>query len=239
MSDFYRRFLSEDVRKLGAPNGRQVFLAAFGKHPGWDDHVEDLGLETESLIFAKTLLYVQGIGGQIDSGAWEKLDAAQQLPAFKHVLLWQRNDQVILGRMWSSSDGKGRTRYPMIVCAHCVGAPLEWVLARVLPRLEQIEQACIKTNSAAEVRTILDRHRNEMRAAIANMDTASLAPLTSGVLAEFVNHSALGPDKEGWFRIIYQVQSQMAPFAAGRFTLKGDLSRLRPQQTRVPTCASS
>ena len=56
MSDFYKKFLLEDVRKLGTSSARQIFLGAFGKHPGWDDHVEDLGLETESLIYAKTLL---------------------------------------------------------------------------------------------------------------------------------------------------------------------------------------
>ena len=69
MSDFFKKFLVEDTRRLGQ-NGKYVGLAAFGKHPGWDDHVEDLGLETESLNLAKTLLYVNGIGGQIDSGAW-------------------------------------------------------------------------------------------------------------------------------------------------------------------------
>src|SRR5258705_1338877 len=238
MSEFYRRFLAEDVRKMGAPSGRQVFLAAFGKHPGWDDHVEDLGLDSESLIFAKTLLYVQGIGGQIDSGAWEKLDSSQQLSAFKHVFLWQRGGQAIIGRMWSSSDGKGRKRYPMIVCAHCIGVPLEWALTRVLPRLELIEQACASTNSAADVRNALDRLRTELRTAIANVEGSPTPPLTSAALGEFVNHSALGPEKEGWFRILYQMQSQMAPFAPGRFSIKGDLSRLRPQQIRVPSCVS-
>jgi hypothetical protein len=90
MSDFFKKFLLEDARRF-SPSGRYAGLAAFGKHPGWDDHVEDLGLETESLIIAKTLFYVNGIGGQIDSGAWERLEPAQQLPAFKHVFLWQRS----------------------------------------------------------------------------------------------------------------------------------------------------
>src|SRR5258705_3476695 len=89
MSEFYRRFLAEDVRKMGAPSGRQVFLAAFGKHPGWDDHVEDLGLDSESLIFAKTLLYVQGIGGQIDSGGLGKSDFSPQMFAVKYDFLLQ------------------------------------------------------------------------------------------------------------------------------------------------------
>ena len=121
MSEFYKKFLLEDPRRLGTGSGRQVFLAAFGKHPGWDDHIsEDLGLETESLLMVKNLLYLQGIGGQIDRGEWDKLEPHQQVSGFKHIFVWQRGDQRIIGRMWSSSDGKGRTRYPMIVCAHCV-----------------------------------------------------------------------------------------------------------------------
>jgi formylglycine-generating enzyme required for sulfatase activity len=239
MSDFYRRFLSEDVRKMGAPSGRQIFLAAFGKHPGWDDHVEDLGLESESLVYVKTRLYVQGIGGQIDSGAWEKLDEAQRLPAFKHVLLWQRGNQVIIGRMWASSDGKGRTRYPLIVCAHCAGMPLEWALEQVLPRLEKIEQACASTNAATEVRALLERHRGELRAAANAPGTSAALPITSAVLGEFINHSSLGPEKEGWFRILHQMKSQMALFAPGRFSLKADLEGLRSQQVRVPACGPS
>jgi formylglycine-generating enzyme required for sulfatase activity len=236
MTDFYRKFLAEDVRKMGAPSGRQIFLAAFGKHPGWDDHIEDLGLESESLIYAKSNLYVQGIRGQIDSGAWEKLDETQRVGAFKHLLLWHRSGQAIVGRMWSSSDGKGRTRYPMIVCAHCAGVPLEWALAEILPRLEQIEQACAATKSAADVRAILDRHRTELRAAVANFSASAASPITSAVISDFVNQSALGPDKEGWFRILHQMHGQMAMFAPGRFSPK---SEVRPQQLRLPACALS
>ena len=63
MSDFFKKFLLEDPRPFSS-DGRYVALAAFGKHPGWDDHVEDLGLETQSLNLAKTVLYVDGIGGR-------------------------------------------------------------------------------------------------------------------------------------------------------------------------------
>ena len=142
MSDFYKRFLTEDGRRLDPESGRYIALAAFGKHPGWDDHIEDLGLETESLNLAKRVLYVQGVGGQIDRGAWEKLKEEQRIPAFNHTFVWRRGGAFLIGRMWSSSDGKGRTRYPMIVCAHCVGVPLTWGWQMVLPRLLDLEKAC-------------------------------------------------------------------------------------------------
>jgi len=242
MSDFYKKFLLDDVRRMGGGSGRQIFLGAFGKHPGWDDHVEDLGLESESLIFAKTRLYVEGIGSQIDKGDWEKLDAQQQVPAFKHIFVWERAGQFLIGRMWSSSDGKGRTRYPMIVCAHCAGVSLSWALDRVLPVIEKVEQECLQTKSAADVRFILTSARNRLRSAlneVATEITPTPPAVTSEAVGEFLAHPDLGPQQEGWMRLLYQMQSQMAQFAIGKFSLKGDSTGIRPQQLRVPPCANS
>jgi hypothetical protein len=235
MSQFFKRFLVGE----GSPN-RAFALGGFGKHPGWDDHVEDLGLETESLVMAKQILYIQGIGGQIDTGAWEKLDSAQRIEAFNHIFLWQRSSHFLIGRMWSSSDGKGRTRYPMVVCAHCSNVPLTWGLERVLPRLSEVEQACKSASTAQEVRDILQRARTDLRGALPeageNTDFTSLSPQA---FAQFVSAPALGPDHQGWFRILYQIQSQMGAYTEGNFNSKGDLSRLRPQQIRLPVVAST
>jgi formylglycine-generating enzyme required for sulfatase activity len=240
MSDFYKRFLMEDVPRAVPGANKQVFLGAFGKHPGWDDHIEDLGLETFSLVEAKKLFYVQGIGGEIDSGAWEKLDQSQLLPSFKHVFVWQRPGQYLIGRLWSSSDGKGRTRYPMVVCAHCAGVSLAWALDHVLPRLEQIEQDCATTRSAADVRSILDQHRADLRA-VASGQTTDLTPpsLDTAFIAKFAARPELGPQQEGWVRILYAVQSQCGAFAKGRFNPKSVASTIRPQQIRVPRAADS
>jgi hypothetical protein len=32
-----------------------VFVAAFGKHPGWDDHIDDIGLETDIIISSRKI----------------------------------------------------------------------------------------------------------------------------------------------------------------------------------------
>jgi len=58
MKAFFKEFLRD--QPVGAGGDRQIFLAAFGKHPGWNDHMDDVGLETESLVAAKTRLYVDG-----------------------------------------------------------------------------------------------------------------------------------------------------------------------------------
>jgi hypothetical protein len=236
MSDFIKKFLLEDPRRLSA-NGRYVALAAFGKHPGWDDHVEDLGLETESLNLAKTVLYIKGIGGQIDAGAWEKLEAGQELPAFNHLFVWQRSGQLLLGRMWSSSDGKGRKRYPMVVCLHFIGVTLGWALKQGLPVLAELAQGCAATASASEVRQLLDRKRAALRAAVqSNHSDGEYAPVTPETL-----HQILHPNGESqpetFLRVLYQAQSQLSTFARGAFSERAN-APLHPQQLRVPAAIS-
>jgi hypothetical protein len=158
-------FLRKLLDKLSPPKGpppRELYLAAFGKHPGWDDHVE-LGLDTERLTVVKRVLYIDGIGGNIESGAWDKLKDNQRLPGFDHVFLWRADGTITAGRMWSSRDGKGRGRYPMIVCAQS-GMALPWVVKTVLPCLEQVQRNIVQTPSAADVTRILDDARSALRA---------------------------------------------------------------------------
>ena len=241
MSDFLKKFLLEDARRL-SPSGRFVGLAAFGKHPGWDDHVEDLGLETESLNLAKTVLYVNGIGGQIDSGAWEKLDGAQQLAAFNHVFVWQRGGlgapkaaeggQILVGRLWSSSDGKGRKRYPLVVCLHFTGVTLGWALKQALPALAELAEGCAKTPSAEDVRALLQRKRAALREAIQAADNrGEYAPVSAEALHKILSPAA-DAQREGFLRVLYQMQSQLGAFAPGKFNAAA--GTVRAQQIRVP-----
>lgn len=155
MKSFAKEFLRDEL-----PDQRQIFLGAFGKHPGWDDHIDDIGLETESLVAAKQLLYVEGIGSQI--GPWEKLEGGDQIP-FRHVFVWRREAQTLIGRMWMSSDGKKRTRYPMVVCAHCVGTELPVVLDVVLAWLEELQMRALTTHSPDEVRAMIAQFRDGLR----------------------------------------------------------------------------
>jgi hypothetical protein len=168
MKSFAKEFLRDEIA-----NGRGIFLGAFGKHPGWDDHIDDIGLETESLVTAKQMLYVQGIGGQI--GPWEKLDGGAQIP-FRHLFVWQRGDQVLVGRMWASSDGKKRTRYPMVVCAHCIGISVELVLDTLLAWLEELQLRAVATRSADDVRSMVAQFREGLRDWLNTQTTTSAEP---------------------------------------------------------------
>src|SRR5579859_824195 len=238
MSDFLKKFLLEEPRRFSS-SGRFAALAAFGKHPGWDDHVEDLGLETESLNLAKTVLYVNGIGGQIDSGAWEKLEPAQQLPGFNHLFLWQRSGQMLVGRMWSSSDGKGRKRYPMVVCSHFMGVPLGWALKQALPALVELEQGCLTTNSAADVRALLARKRVALRESIQVADgRGEYAPVSPEALHKILNLA--GPTaQDGFTRVLYQMEGQLGAFSPGVFSSRSGPASVRVQQIRVPRATAN
>jgi hypothetical protein len=70
MKGLFKRMANTDGQSPKTSTGSRVTLAAFGKHPGWDDHIPGIGIDTELLAHFKQVLYVRGIGGQIDSGAW-------------------------------------------------------------------------------------------------------------------------------------------------------------------------
>jgi hypothetical protein len=109
MTRFFKVFLRDHL------DGR-MHVAGFGKHPAWDDHIDDIGLETETLAIAKQLLYSQGIASQLASGAWDQIETTNRCIEFDHRFVWARKGQALVGTILASSDGKGRARFPMVVC---------------------------------------------------------------------------------------------------------------------------
>ena len=221
-------------------NGRtqpQVFLGAFGKHPGWDDHIDDIGLETEQLVAAKRMLYVQGIGGNIDAGTWESMDAAQRLDGFRHLFVWRLDGDVVIGRLWSSSDAKGRTRYPMVVCAQWSGLPLGWVIEKTLPLLDEIERRCTQTASASDVRFMVDDARLGLRRVLPEEPFSdSPMPGFKRSLGMIAGRPEMGQDQEGLLRILYQVEDEMAAWHEGA---PAKAREGQARQIRVAGCSES
>ena len=210
-------------------------MVAFGKHPGWDDHIPDIGQMSPRLIEVKRVLYVEGIGGSIDSGTWEKLEEDQRLDGFNHLFLWRYADEVVAGRIWSSSDGKGRKRYPMIVCAQCQGLPMPWIVNELLPRFEAIEQRCVATTSSADVISVIESSQAELQQLIqqANADT-DLEVEPQETLAWLADRPEMGADHEGLFRLLYQVN----PDAMNNSGRKSKTSN-HAKHVRVPACEGS
>ncbi|NQT88081.1 hypothetical protein HQ560_15045, partial [bacterium] len=217
-------------------------LGAFGKHPGWDDHIQAPELIHAALEPLRRALYLEGIGGAIDTGLWANLADEERLDRFDHVFIWRTPRDIYLGRMWSSTDGKGRSRYPMVACAWCSGYPLPWLLENVLPLLEDIESRCKATESADDVRVAVVGARQRLRelGAGASRVAEPLAP-NPRALAEIADRPEMGPDHQGVHRILYVVAREMATYAT-RVRSETAFARagsFRAQQIRVPDCAPS
>ena len=236
-------FLQSIVDKIkGAPVAPHLHLAAFGKHPGWNDHIDDQGLETDRLIALKRLLYVQGIGANIDAGTWDKLDPPQRLEKFNHAFAWSMGGaggDVTVGRFWASRDGKGRDKYPMVLAAQGVGMPLSWIFAQVTPLLEPIQERCRGVATAAEVIAILDAERGALQqllsedaknpAVPADKNGAAVTPAT---VAQLADDPLFAPRREGFYRILYQIARAMPAYLAGA----ANHANKRPEHLRVPRC---
>jgi hypothetical protein len=216
----------------------RVWLAAFGKHPGWNDHLDDIGLETDRLVAVRRSLYVDGIGGVIGAGTWEAMDEASRDEGFSHSFLWRQPDGLVVGRMWSSSDGKGRKKYPMIVCAMCRSLPLSFVAGPVLDRLRRLEDECKSVTAASGVISAVDRARGELR------ELASHTPAVSGQAFEgeasasrLASAPVIGGDGQGLCRVMYQMDRDMAAYLNPETVMGGSRSRtmeVRAQHMRVP-----
>ncbi len=231
MSDFQKDFLREPGRLPGQPPGPFIVLGALGKHPGWDDHIEGL-LDTETLALFKNVFYIEGIRRQIESGTWDKPEVARDLIDFDHYLLWVRGEQFLLGRLWASSDGRGRTKYPMILCVQCSGLPLDWALENVLPKLDQTREACRSARTADEVRQIVQKAQGDLR------ERANATPVPSYAKplldrAAFLAAPELGPEHLGLMRILHELESNFFAFRRAKSgkTVGG---KVRAQTIRVP-----
>jgi hypothetical protein len=234
---FGRRSPSEDG---GAP---AAFVATFGKHPAWNDFADDLGLETDRLIDLKRLV-MQGIDA--NAAQWDHLHEQQRLDALRHLLVWVTAQGVVVARMWSSSDGKGRQRYPMVACAECRGVGPAAVLGHVPALLERVEQECRRATTQPEVAAALDRARAELRQWAASPAAAAapgdLSPAEAA--ARLASCPALGEPRRGLTTLLYRLDQEAPQLLTWGRDARGAASDsrtgpLRPAYLRLPACAAA
>ncbi|MBX3388410.1 MAG: hypothetical protein KF691_03025 [Phycisphaeraceae bacterium] len=145
----------------GAPCAQ---LCLFGKHPGWDDHMQDFGLNTERLVEVRRTLYAEGIAGNIDNGAWEKMGAAA-IPGFDHAFVWRfKGDEFVFGRLWASSDARGRKKYPMVACVHARGHELSRMAPLASESVTRAMEGCRQERDAQAVRSVFLRESEGLSA---------------------------------------------------------------------------
>ena len=226
MTSFFRKF-------FGLAPARTAELAVFGKHPGWDDHIDDIGLNTDRLISVRRILYLEGIGRNIDSGDWDRLPVEQQID-FGHEFAWIHSTDVVVGRLWTSSDGKGRNRYPMVAAAQCEGRSLSWAVREVLPRLEKLEADCRQANEASRIVQLAQGVQRDL-ATSASISAPDRPALVRTPLARLAECGDLGVGQSGLVSLIYHMEKDMPAFFHGTHEERSD-ARLRPAHVRVPRC---
>jgi len=145
---FQKDFLRDFKRGNSSP-----VLALFGKHPAWNDHMDDFGLTTPSLRTCKRLLYLQGIAA---NAAREQSESPGFGP-YRHSLLWVRGREAMLLRLVESEDGRRRSYFPLVGAFHFDLAGAERSLRVLIPALRSFVDTCRSHSSREAVR---DQHRH-------------------------------------------------------------------------------
>ncbi|HSU55281.1 MAG TPA: hypothetical protein VLT36_14585, partial [Candidatus Dormibacteraeota bacterium] len=222
----------------------ELTLAAFGKHPGWDDHIPGLGLETEALASCEKSLYDTGIRGQIDSGAWSagKLDPAQRLEGYDHLFLWSQPGHLLLGQFWSSMDGKGRPNYPMVLCidGEAVGAGL--MVGALRLGLDKLRDSCKAATTADKVMQDCKVAQGQLRALLNDPAAKSSdSPPPAEVKRKFLEHPELGPNRLGLLRVLHELSSVPGLALRGKaaFTSASAAASVGSRHLRLPLAANS
>jgi hypothetical protein len=238
MSNIFQK-LGKTRPPPGAGAAPRLTLAAFGKHPGWDDHMPGIGLETETLAYLKQTLYVTGIGRQIDSGAWEKLEADKRQEGFDHSFLWLRLGHLVLGQLWSSKDGKGRTKYPMVLCVDSEGVSPGLLLSKVRPGLEALRDACKNATTAEQVASNCRVAQEQLRLLFGGSAPPSDSEEPGDEPRRFLERAELGPESLGLLRILHELNASFGLAGDTRTPSSRGGAPTPSLHIRVPLAAAS
>ncbi len=221
--EFYKQFLQSKGAPAGAGPG--MHLTIFGKHPGWDDHIPDVGVTTETLSILKRDFYVRGIGGLIDAGTWDNMQEVDVLEGFNHLFVAQRGGEGIIGRMWASSDGKGRARYPMVAAIHSVNLPLRKSLPKLLWILEKLREDCISKTTEEDVLQIVNSNQEQLNSLTSELPTNNEGFKPSLRLLNRMISSEGLDDSVRHLRLLYEIKNKLEPFSPS------NVEKLLPEET--------
>lgn len=167
---FQMSFLRDLKRGDTAP-----VLALFGKHPAWDDHMDDLGLATDSLRMCKRLLYIEGIAANAARQLSLSEEQAAGLFPYRHFLLWSRAREMILLRLVESEDGRGRGYFPLVAAAHFATANPEQSLAEFLIVLRTFTDECRSLSGRDEVRRLHHHAQEDLQSSFRRIENSKIA----------------------------------------------------------------
>ncbi len=211
MTEWFKQLSSTGRPSVTALSVSQLHLAAFGKHPGWEDHIPGIGMDTQALADLKQALYFDGIRTQIDSGAWEKMEQIKRIEGFDHAFLWLRPGEVLLGLMWSSTDRVGRSKYPMILCAEAENFSPAFMLAYAKPVLESLRNKCKAIASAEEVTAECHAALHRLKGIFERAQGGWAEPFSDVTeRRQFLNCPELGPNQTGFLRVLHEYSTEQS-----------------------------
>lgn len=195
--------LNEAAEAVFQETNSRLHLALFGKHPCWNDHMEDYGLHTPSLLEFKRRLYYEGISGRLDSGAWRNLAPELRLETFDHELVWTGGTGVIFAVLWHSADAGGRASYPMVAAAHFLTSRLPARIAPVFDALHEIARDCRAAQSREAIGEIQSRGVERLIQAARSLVPMSAQTWDRTCREDFINHEGFGSGGDGFARLFY------------------------------------
>lgn len=188
-----------------------IVLSLFGKHPAWDDHMPGLGLELPVVAGLKQSLYVEGIGGQIDRGNWDRLEPNACLAGFDHRFLFFQEDCVFVGGIWSSRDGKGRTSYPLIACASSETIDAMGLMSHADPELGKLRDRLQRSGTPEQVVAAWRSSTFALR-----MPGSASGGGAADLRNRLLGQPGLGPNLVGLQRIMHELGVGLGRDGSGR-----------------------
>jgi len=195
--------------------------------------MDEIGLATEELVELRQMLYKEGIGRNIDLGTWEKLPEEARLERFEHVFVYKaESGNLIAGRIWSSSDGRGRTKYPMLVCVQCPPSMRSWLMFTALAELAQAQERFTSATTADEVRSRYQELHERIGQGPA--DAGGARDPSHAEALHTLHGSGIGDSQEQFLRTLYAIERelgvQFGPVSSG----SQSTNMPRPGGVRVP-----
>lgn len=234
MSEFAQRFLNEDWENL--PQAPRIYVGAFGKHPAWNDHMDDVGLLTSSLVMLRRSLYGAGIASQIESAAWDRAGAEKTLATFDHTFVWRRGGESLVGRIWSSRDGIGRALFPMTAVVHSIGQRFEFLAQEVAPALEAAKAGCVAATVSTAVLASLAEAQRTLRVRAGVTDNVGVVDSLIGIDGWTAYFSLDRTDLE---RVFHHLRVNLGLFAPGAQTWATGDGPARSRCLRLPRVPGS
>ena len=204
-SDFYEK-----------AEGRRAFFGLFGKHRAWADHMDDLGMESPTLMSFKRSLYLDGIRKVIDSGFWKELPEEDKIPAWGHRMFVHGKDGLLLAQIWESKDQRGRREYPLVAAIHIGTGQLPASLDPLWSIFDEIRSMAESAETQEEVREISVHIPSLIESSMRQIHPMGEEGLDFHQRGQFLSSPVMGEQEIGLCRFLYRVSVDLKDFLPGR-----------------------